>query len=139
MRKLLVSAFLATATIAATAPAAAQYHNSGWNQRDRDGAYNQRDRNDGWNQRGPARPAVNNLLRQLSEVNMRIDRSARRGFLSQREAFGLRRQSDQIRQRLSYSGRNGLSGREFASLQNQVNRLEQQLRYERRDRDGRRG
>ena len=41
--------------------------------------------------------------------------------------------------RLNYRGRNGLSGREFASLQTQVNRLEQQLRYERRDRDGRRG
>lgn len=121
MRKLLVSAFLATATIAATAPAAAQYHNSGWNQR------------------GPARPAVNNLLRQLNEVNQRIDRSVQRRVISPREAASLRRQAAQIRQRLNYQGRNGLSGREFASLQTQVNRLEQQLRYERRDRDGRRG
>jgi hypothetical protein len=121
MRKLLVSAFLATATIAATAPAAAQYQNSGWNQR------------------GPARPAVNNLLRQLNEVNQRIDRSARRGVISQREAFSLRREATQIRSRLGYQGRNGLSGREFASLQTQVNRLEQRLRIERRDRDGRRG
>jgi len=121
MRKLLVSAILATATIAATAPAAAQYQNSGWNQR------------------GPARPAVNNLLRQLADVNMRIDRSVQRRTISQREAYSLRREANQIRERLNYRGRNGLSGREFASLQNQVNRLEQQLRYERRDRDGRRG
>lgn len=130
MRKLLVSAILATATIAATAPAAAQYQNSGYNQRDRNGA---------WNQRGPARPAVNNLLRQLSEVNMRIDRSLRNRTLSPREATALRRDAEQIRMRLNYRGRDGLSGREFASLQTQVNRLEQQLRYERRDRDGRRG
>ena len=130
MRKLLVSAFLATATIAATAPAAAQYQNSGWNQRDRYGA---------WNQRGPARPAVNNLLRQLGEVNQRIDRSARNRIISPREAMSLRREADQIRMRLNYRGRDGLSGREFASLQTQVNRLEQRLRYERRDRDGRRG
>jgi hypothetical protein len=121
MRKLIVSVALATATIAASAPAAAQYHNTAWNQR------------------GPARPAVNNLLRQLNEVNLRIDRSLRNRAISPREATALRRDAEQIRMRLNYRGRNGLSGREFASLQTQVNRLEQQLRYERRDRDGRRG
>jgi hypothetical protein len=121
MRKLIVSVALATATIAASAPAAAQYHNTAWNQR------------------GPARPAVNNLLRQLNEVNLRIDRSLRNRTISPREATALRRDAEQIRMRLNYRGRNGLSGREFASLQTQVNRLEQQLRYERRDRDGRRG
>ena len=119
MRKLLVSVAIATATIAAASPAAAQYHQ-------------------GWNQRGPARPAVNNLLRQLDQVDIRIERSARRGIISQREAFGLRRESRQIRIRLGYRGRDGLSGREFASLQMQVNRLEQRLRLERNDRDGRR-
>ena len=129
MRKLLVSAFVATAAIAATAPAAAQYHNASWSQRDQNA----------WNHRGPARPAVNNLLRQINEVNLRIDRSARRGMISQREAFSLRRESNEIRQRLGYRGRDGLSGREFARLQTQVNRLEQRLRHERRDRDGYRG
>ena len=129
MRKLLVSAFVATAAIAATAPAAAQYHNASWSQRDQNA----------WNHRGPARPAVNNLLRQINEVNLRIDRSARRGVISQREAFSLRREANEIRQRLGYRGRDGLSGREFARLQTQVNRLEQRLRHERRDRDGYRG
>jgi len=120
MRKLLVSVAIATATIAAASPAAAQYHNPGWNQR------------------GPSRPAVNNLLRQLDQVDMRIERSARRGMISQREAFGLRRESNQVRTRLAIASRGGLSGREFASLQVQVNRLEQRLRFERNDRDGRR-
>ena len=122
MRKILVSVALATATLAAV-PAAAQYNhhdNSGWH-------------------RGPDRRAVRNLLAQLDHVEQRIDRSARRGIISPREAFGLRREANQIRARLSRSGRDGLSGREFANLQVQVNRLEQRLRFERRDRDGRRG
>ena len=131
MRKLLVSVAIATATLAAV-PAAAQYRDSGWSQRDN------RD-NDGWHQRGPSRPAVNNLLRRLDQVETRIHRSARRGIISQREAFGLNRNANQIRGQLQYSSRNGLSGREFADLQVRVNRLEQRLRVERQDWDGRRG
>jgi hypothetical protein len=120
MRKLIVSVALATATIAASAPAAAQY-------------------NQGWSQRGPSRPAVNNLLRQINEVSVRIDRSLNRRAISPREATSLRREASQVRMRLNYASRGGLSGREFASLQTQVNRLEQRLRHERQDRDGRRG
>jgi hypothetical protein len=122
MRKLLVSVAIATATLAAV-PAAAQY----------------RDHHPGWNQRGPSRPAVNNLLRQLDNVDVRITRSMQRRVISQREAVSLRRESNQIRSRLRIAARNGLSGREFAALQVRVNQLEQRLRYERRDRDGRRG
>ena len=131
MRKFLISLAIGTATLAAV-PAAAQYRshdNSQWNQRD--------DR--GWNQRGPDRNAVRQLLVRLDEAEQRIDRSARRGMISQREAFGLRRQANQIEARLNRAGRNGLTGREFAELRVQVNRLEQRLRYERRDVDGRRG
>jgi hypothetical protein len=139
MRKLLVSVAIATATLAAV-PAAAQYRDSGWSQRNND-SWNQRDNrdNDGWQQRGPGRPAVNNLLRRLDQVETRIHRSARRGVISQREAFSLNRNANQIRGRLQYSSRNGLSGREFADLQVRVNRLEQRLRFERQDGDGRRG
>jgi hypothetical protein len=121
MRKLLVSVALATATLAAV-PAAAQYHpvsSARWH--------------------GPDQRAVVQLLRQLDQVDVRIDRSARRGIISQREANGLNRQADRIRTRLHRTGRNGLTGREFASLRVQVNQLEQRLRVERRDRDGRRG
>jgi hypothetical protein len=122
MRKLLFSVAIATATLAAV-PAAAQY----------------RDHNPGWNQRGPSRPAVNNLLRQLDQVENRILRSQQRRAISPREAMSLRREANQIRARLAYASRGGLSGREFANLQVNVNRLEQRLRYERQDRDGRRG
>ena len=95
MRKLLVSVAIATATLAAV-PAAAQY----------------RDHHPGWNQRGPSRPAVNNLLRQLDNVDVRITRSMQRRVISQREAVSLRRESNQIRSRLRIAARNGLSGRE---------------------------
>ena len=121
MRKLLVSVALATATLAAV-PAAAQYN-----------------QHQGWNQRGPDRRQISQLLRQLDQVDVRIDRQARRGNISQREAFALNRQANQIRNRLFRASRNGLSGREFAELRHQVNRLEHNLRLERRDRDGRRG
>ena len=130
MRKLLFSVAVATATLAAV-PAAAQYG--------RPAQHGQHGQHQGWNQRGPDRQAVNQLIRQLNDVDARIDRQARRGALSQREAFALNRQANQIRNRLARAGRNGLSGREFAELRVQVNRLEQNLRMERRDRDGRRG
>lgn len=130
MRKLLVSLAVATATLTAV-PAAAQ--NRGYDHRGDDRRWD--DRRD---HRGPDRRAVNQLIRQLDEVDQRINRSARRGIISPREAFGLRREANQIRNRLHRAGRNGLSGREFAELRVQVNRLEQRLRIERRDRDGRR-
>jgi hypothetical protein len=134
MRKLLVSVAVATATLAAV-PAVAQYHSGrhqGWDQRGPD-------RHPGWQQRGPSRHAVGQLLQQLDRAEQRIQRSARRGIISQREAFGLRREANQVRNRLHWAGRNGLSGREFASLRFQVDRLAQRVRMERRDRDGRRG
>ena len=123
MRKLLVSFAVATAAVTAV-PAAAQYHHAGYDRQ--------------W-QPGPSRQAVFNLMRQLDQVDARIDRSAQRGLISRREAAGLNRQAQRIRQQLHRSGRNGLTGREFASLRVEVNQLDQRLRFERRDRDGRRG
>lgn len=130
MRKFILSVALATATLAAV-PAAAQYRGNDrqWEQRDERGWYN----------RGPNRRAVQQLMIRINEVEQRIDRSARRGVISSREAFSLRREANQIRNRLQRAGRDGLSGREFAQLNGRVNQLEQRLRYERRDRDGRRG
>lgn len=122
MRKLLISVAIATATLAAV-PAAAQYRDAGY----------------GWNHHGPNRHAVGRLIERLDRVENRIDRSARRGIISPREAFTLRRQANRLEFRLHRAGRDGLSGREFASLRYQVDRLEQRLRLERRDGDGRRG
>jgi len=122
MRKLLISVAIATATIAAV-PAAAQYH--GGHARP------------GWNQGGPPRAAVNNLVRDLNQAQNRIARSQQRRIISPREAMSLRREAAQIRQRLHFAARGGISGREFAELRFRVNRLEQRIRLERRDRDRR--
>jgi hypothetical protein len=123
MRKILISALMLSSVVA-VAPAAAQYRG------DRGHVE--------WNRGGPSRQAINELLRDLRRAENGIDRSVQRRVISQREAFGLRREANQIERRLNLAGRNGISGREFASLRIQVNRLEQRLRLERRDRDGRR-
>ena len=124
MRKILISLAVATATLTAV-PAAAQYrdHDNRWDQRD--------DRRN--------RGAVHNLLGELVQVEQRIDRSARRGFISPQEALNLRREANRVRAHLNRSSRNGLNGREVRDLQVRISRLEQHVRLERRDRDGRRG
>jgi hypothetical protein len=122
MRKFLISIALAS-TVLSAVPATAQYRG---------------DNRAVWNRGGPSRQAINELLRDLRRAESGIVRSQRRGIVSQREAFGLRRQANRIEMQLNRASRNGISGREFASLRVQVNRLEQRLRIERNDRDGRR-
>ena len=126
MRKILISALMLSSVVA-VAPAAAQYG----------GGYGDRGRSE-WNRGGPSRQAINELVRDLNWVEARIERSAQRRIISQREAFSLRREANQIERRLHRASRDGISHREFASLRAQVNRLEQRLRIERNDRDGRR-
>jgi hypothetical protein len=127
MRKFLISA-LVLSTVVGVAPAAAQH-----------GGYHDGNRgNVAWNRGGPSRQAINELLRDLQRAENGIQRSVQRRVISQREAFGLRREANQIERRLNLAGRNGITGREFASLRVQVNRLQQRLRIERQDRDGRR-
>ena len=124
MRKILISALMLS-TIVAVAPAAAQYGGHRGNHAE-------------WNRGGPSRQAINELLRDLQRVENGIQRSVNRRVISQREAFGLRREATQIERQLQRASRNGITGREFGALRVQVNRLEQRLRIERRDRDGRR-
>lgn len=126
MRKFIIPA-LVLSTVVGVAPAAAQH-----------GGYHADRANVGWNRGGPSRQAINELLRDLQRAEARIDRSAQRRIISQREAFGLHREATQIERQLQRANRNGISGREFAALRGQVNRLEQRLRIERQDRDGRR-
>jgi hypothetical protein len=122
MRKFLASVALATATIAAVAvPAAAEAQRSAYRPL------------------GPSRPAINELLRDLSRAENQIARAQQRRVISPREAISLRREANQIRGQLNRAARNGIGGREFASLRGQVNRLEMRVRIERRDRDRRPG
>ena len=140
MRTFLISAATAAAALTMlAAPASAQYRGQdrgGWDQRDH------RDHRGYGDDRGYGRgdrQAVNQLLRDLDRVEQRIQRATQRGgSLSQREAFSLRREAQNIRERLYRAQRNGLSGREYQELRQRIDRLEQRVRYERHDRDGRR-
>ena len=129
MRKLLISAVLATATIASAVPTAAMAQPGYGAQR-----------GSGWHRGGPTRPQVNNLLRDLNRAEQRINRATyqRRDGISPREARSLRREAQQIRVRLNFALRNGINQREFFDLRGRVNRLEQRVRFERNDRDNRR-
>ena len=120
MRKLLVSVALATATIAAAVPAAAEAQRSAYRPL------------------GPSRQAVNELLRDLSRAENQIARAQQRRTISHREATSLRREAGQIRFQLNRAARNGIGPREFADLRTRVNRLEARVRFERHDRDNRR-
>ena len=132
MRKFLISIALVSTAVTAF-PAMAQ--NYGYDQRD-----NRRDDNRGnWNRHGPSRQAINELLRDLNRAENQIERAVARRIISRREAMSLRREANQIRMRLNYALRGGLSGREFGELRVRVNRLEQRIRIERRDRDRRPG
>jgi hypothetical protein len=85
-------------------------------------------------------PSVQREIRQdINQLERRIDRAAQRGTISRREANGLRRQADNLRQRYYRYSRNGLDRVEVARLESDINRLHQRLRIERRDWDGRRG
>ena len=139
MRKFLIS-FALVSTALAAAPAMAQGYgqrapeqrDSRYGDQDRDGRYSDQDRF------GGGRQAVFQLTRDLDRIDSRIERSVQRGTLSRRDAFGLRRDAQQIRFQLRRSQRDGIRGRELGQLRFQVAQLEQRLRSERNDRDGRR-
>jgi type II secretory pathway component PulJ len=110
MRKLLISAILAS-TVAVAAPAAAQHrgaHGFGYN-------------------RGA------NIQRELGQIERQIDRLRDRRLVSNREAFQLSRQADQIERLADRYARNGLSGSEIRDLQNRIQNLRQRVNAERRD------
>jgi Spy/CpxP family protein refolding chaperone len=123
MRKLLISAAMATATIATAVPTAAMaqpgYGRPGY----------------GWHRGGPTRAQVNDLIRDLNRAEQRIERAP---GISRREAVSLRREAASIRFQLNRAARNGIGQREFNSLRAQVNRLQMRVRMERRDFDNRR-
>jgi hypothetical protein len=151
MRKFLIS-FALVSTALAAAPAMAQgYGQRGPEQRNTrdpqgDGRYGDQDRGgpdgrgdrDGGFNGGGSRQAVFELSRDLDRIDARIERSVQRGTLSRREAFGLRRDAQQVRFQLRRGQRDGIRGRELGQLRFQVAQLEQRLHSERNDRDGRR-
>lgn len=114
MRKLLISAALASATLLTAAPAVAQ----------------------------PWRlsQSVHREIREdIQQLDRRIQRAEQRRTISRREATSLRRDASNIRRTYGLYTRNGLDRREVQDLQRRVNIVHARLRYEQRDWDRRRG
>lgn len=114
MRKIVLSALIAGAAIAAT-PASAQ----------------------GWNYRNPAANAQ--IRAEIEQLSQRISQAEARRRISHREAQALRRQSIQVQRNFHAFSRNGIDRREYAVLNNALQQIRQNLRAERRDLDRRRG
>ena len=122
MRKFIITAALATATIVAAAPASAQ-----WARPVPQGnAY-------GYNNHGQVRrleARVDNLRRQIRQLD-------RRGVLSRGEAARLSEDARELDRRINALSRNGFSYRDRMQVEQRIARLEQRL--QRDAYDGRRG
>ncbi len=79
------------------------------------------------------------IERQVNQIENRIQRAADRKIISRREATQLLSQANGIDRLADRYARDGISNREQRDLQTRIAQLEQKLRWERRDRDGRRG
>ena len=118
MRKILISAAI-LASVAAAAPAAAQYRGYGYGQ-------------------GPTRSEQ--IERQLQQLRDRIRRAEDRDLISEREEARLLDRLGDIARRYDNFRRNGLSAREHQELQHRIQDLRQRIQSERREgRDDRRG
>ena len=129
MRKLIPYAASALFVIAAlggatTASARPGYDGPGYGQDHRYG-------------RTPARAEA--IRDQLDQLERRIARSDHRDRVSDREAYGLRRDIAYTRQQLRDYNRDGLSDREFRVLQSRIDHIRFSLHMERADWDRRIG
>ncbi|MDP3399710.1 MAG: hypothetical protein Q8R97_01165 [Brevundimonas sp.] len=79
---------------------------------------------------------INQRFRQLDR---RIDQGVRNGQLTRREAQSLRHEFNQLVRLEANYRRNGLNRWERQDLNRRFDALEARIRYERRDRDDRRG
>jgi hypothetical protein len=124
-KKMIVPALVLAATSAAAIPAAAQ----------------------SWHGPSHGRPPVvttgygnwQSINQRQVQLDRRIDQGVRNGSLSRREASRLRSEFNGLARLEASYRRGGLSGWERADLDRRFDRLEAQVRYERHDRDNRRG
>ena len=120
MRKFLITAALATATLAAAAPAAAQWAPPHGN------AY-------GYNNYGQVR----RLEARVDQIRRQIRQLDRRNILSDREARRLGEEARDLDRRINFLARNGFNSRDRYEVERRIARLEQRL--QRDANDGRRG
>ena len=110
MRKFLVSAAIAAATLATAAPAAAQWAPPHGN------AY-------GYNNHGQVR----RLEARVDQIRRQIHQLDRRNILSDREARRLSEDARDLDRRINALARNGFSGRDRYDVERRIARLEQRL------------
>lgn len=123
MRKFVIPA-VALAALSVAAPSFAQSHHP--------------------SQHRPAPHAVSygswqSINARQASLDRRIDQGVRTGQLSRREAARLRSEFNSLLRLEANYRRGGLSARERADLDRRFDRLSAQIRYERHDRDNRRG
>lgn len=86
----------------------------------------------GWGTPGFFNPERSTRIRQqLWDLERDVDRADRRGTISDREAFRLRREVRALRNWYGMSARNGLTYQEVRYLQDRVNRVRDRLRLQR--------
>jgi hypothetical protein len=126
MKKLTLTAMIAATLMGVASPAMAQPM----------GTQPMGRHNDAW----ALTPARNNQIRSdINGLSRAIDRAQARRTISPREAQGLRRDANNVRNLYARYARGGLDRQEVRDLQGRVNGVRQQLRLERRDWDGQRG
>ena len=128
LTKILVPALAIAATLGTAGAASAQPY----------GGY---DHGRDWgNHQTPARAEA--IRNQITMLEQRVNRNDNRDRISEREAWGLRREVRDIREQFRLFNRDGLNDREFRILQNRIDRAKDRLHVERNDgngwRDGRR-
>jgi len=124
LTKILVPALAIAATLGTAGAASAQPY----------GGY---DHGRHWgNHQTPARAEA--IRNQIAMLEQRVNRNDNRDRISEREAWGLRREVRDIREQFRVFNRDGLNDREFRILQNRIDRAKDRLHVERNDRDGRR-
>jgi len=124
LTKILVPALAIAATLGTAGAASAQTY----------GGY---DHGRDWgNHQTPARAEA--IRNQIAMLEQRVNRNDNRDRISEREAWGLRREVRDIREQFRVFNRDGLNDREFRILQNRIDRAKDRLHVERNDRDGRR-
>lgn len=129
-RKLLIGAAMAASALTAAAPAAAQYYPARPGNQYGQPVYNQGYGQNNWGQ-------TRALMARVDQIRQQIRVLDQRNILSDREAYRLDGEAQQLRQRLRQLSYGGLNPNERYDIQLRLQRLEQRVAYNANDRNGR--
>lgn len=139
-RKLILGTALAVSALTAAAPAAAQYYPQAQQGYGYSQGYTQPYQNNGYGQRygyannwGQARA----LMARVDQVRQQVRILDRRNILSQREAYRLDAEAQQLRYRIAQLSRGGINQNERYDVERRLARLERSVQINAYDRNGR--